>query len=234
MSRILQVIRCDGCQAPVPLSEQAEVACAHCGAVVAMPASHREALRTAKAAEGARRAAEPVWAKLAAPLDPRTSTVALISVVVLPIVASVVALWLPDPPLGRAQIYALATLPALVPGAMLYLWAEAVDATGLRFRDAMSATPPKRGATVPSCRNCDAPLEVGGETISVTCPYCQTDNVVVDVPSKQLKSRLRDALRTLEEATRMLKTRRLALGLGAIAIAGAVIGAASLVWLAVH
>lgn len=234
MSRILHVLRCGGCQAPVPLSEQPEVACAHCGAAVAIPAAHREALRTAKAAEGARRAAEPLWAKLAAPLGKGASNLGLPLVVVLPIAASLVALFLPNPPLGRAQIYALATLPALVPGAMLHLWAEAVNATALRFREAMSAEPPKRGGASPSCRNCDAPLELSSEAFSVTCPYCQTDNVVTEIPSRVLKTRLREAVRTLEDATRMLRSRRLALGLGAVAIAGLVIGASSLLWLATH
>jgi predicted RNA-binding Zn-ribbon protein involved in translation (DUF1610 family) len=208
------------CSAPVPLADRPTVACPHCGVTVAVPTTHADALRAARTAEEARRATEPPWRRLSAP-PRRARWLGLVLLVLLPVAATCAGSLVPFPPLARAEVLAVFTLPALLPGAVLALWAEAAAATAVQVRAAMSATPGDHGAP-PACRNGSAPLTVEADALAVSCPYCGADNLVVAIraTADRLHARRRHALRTLADALHALRRRRAMIALGMIAAAG--------------
>jgi hypothetical protein len=232
----LRPIECGSCGAPVPLpadlGERDETSCVHCGAPVAIGADHAAAVRAVAGAARARRDAEPLWRRLSSPPSAWVEWAGAGLMLALPPLATLLASLLPYPPLGRTEIYAAVTLPALVPGALIMLWHAAVGATVVRFRDAISAHPPRRSGAPPSCRRCGAPLAIEPGAIAATCGYCGTDSLVDEVPVRALQQKLRDAVRTLDDATRKLRLRKIALASGGIGIAAAIGGASLLLWLA--
>lgn len=228
MTAALTPLRCPACDGPVPLVDAATTPCASCGAVVTLPAAHVEALRAATAAAAARAAALPAWRAVATPRSPRLATAGVALVVVLPVIATVIATVLPSPPWARLEVLALAAVPAIGPGAALYLWVHAVNATVVRVADALVAAPPAAGTSAPSCRRCGAPLTLAPDAIAATCAYCGTDSLVDRPPLATLRSRLHDTLATLDQAVAALRGRRRALAAGGAAVVLA-LGAAA--WL---
>ncbi len=232
----LSVLRCASCGASVPLpvdlAPGAALACGHCRSSVPLPAEYASAILAAARTAEARRAVEPIWKQLASPVAGWASTLGILLIVVLPPIATVVAMLIPAPPLGRVQVYALATVPAILPGAILTAWGAAVDATIVRVRDALCAQPPATKGAPPRCRQCAAPLALHPGELAATCAYCGSDNLIDEVPVRALQRRMREALRTLGDATRKLRSRRILLALGTIAVAIAVVGGAVLLWLA--
>ena len=228
----LQPLRCGSCGAPVPLAEAEHVHCPHCGSEVALPPGYLEAMRLHRETAAARRAAEPVWQALARPRSGGLSALAMLLVVFLPPLATLLANLVPYPPLSKMAIMAFVTLPAVLPGAGLYIWTLAVDATAVGLRNQLSAKPPPRGGGSPTCRNCGAPLEVEADAVAASCAYCGTDSLVVGIGEAELAGGLRAAVRTLGEAVRRLRVRRVLLGLGIAGVVAALGGASMLVWIA--
>jgi len=232
----LAPLSCPGCAAPVPLPRELgaddRIPCAHCGALVALSADHAAAVRASAATAAARKTIEPLWQKVTAPAGRGLVGVALLLVVLLPVASTIAASLIPYPPWGQVAIYARVTLPALFPGAALYLWSAAVAATVLRFRDAISARPPARSGAPPGCRHCGAPLTVEPEALAATCAYCGTDSLLAEVPVRSLQRKLAETVRTLDEAVRKLRARKVILGLGAAALAVTIGGAAFLLFAA--
>jgi hypothetical protein len=108
--------------------------------------------------------------------------------------------------------------PGLLPGALLWLWASTVNAAVLRIRRVMRAR--EAGPTKElGCRSCGAPLAPGPDAPTATCLYCGTDSLVRDLPPAARSVADRDhALRTLDEAVRVLRRRRVNLALGVTVI----------------
>jgi predicted RNA-binding Zn-ribbon protein involved in translation (DUF1610 family) len=229
----LEPLQCQACAGPVALVEAATTPCPYCGVDVAIPAAHVTALATQRQTSATRRAAEPVWGKLSAGNPPWLAGVAVVMVVLLPPLVTLVASLVPYPPLSHAAIIAFFALPAVVPGAALYAWAGAVDATVTRFNDAMAAAPPARDKAAPGCRSCGAPLSVEPEAIAATCVYCGTDSLIEHVPQGQLTAKLRSATRTLAEGVARLRARKVMIALGIFAATILLVGSSMLIWMAV-
>lgn len=208
----LRPLRCDACGNPAPLVEQPVARCGACGGDVPVPADYLQAARLHQAAAAARAAAEPVFARLTRP-SPASATAGLVLLAALPPVVTVAAnLALPLEP--QAALFGLLTLPALLPGAGLWLWASAAAATALPFREALAAAAPERLEGPPGCRSCGAPLTVEPGALAATCLYCGTDSLLEVLPLSDLSRALRASLTSLRDGARALRRRRVLLGLG--------------------
>lgn len=178
----LTPLSCPSCGAGVPLVAAPASRCTFCGAEAPVPPDYVEAAR-AREAEGAlRREVEPRWAALSRPAPRAAFLWGMALVVLLPPIATLLGHLLPSAPLARSDVFGLLTLPALVPGAALWLWAGAVGATVLRYRLDLAANAPARPNEPPSCRSCGGALAVAEGAIAATCGYCGTDSLTADLP----------------------------------------------------
>jgi len=227
----LAPIKCSGCSAPLPLGvPQPHVACPYCGDDNALPAEYVEAAQLRSQEADARRQVEPLWRKLAQGAPGWSGVLAILLVVLLPPLATLVGVLLAQ--LGTAEVVAVISLPALLPGSGLWVWAGAVSATTLRFQASLAAHPSAEAEGAPLCRNCGAPLQPEPDALAATCGYCGADSLLQQIPVKSISRALGEALTTLEQATRRLRGRRAMLGLGAAGVALLIAGSSVLLCLA--
>lgn len=118
-----------------------------------------------------------------------------------------------------------------MPGALVWLWAEAVHGTVLRLRGDLRAQGSPGG--VLACRRCGGTLVVESGALSASCRYCGTDSLVTDLPPIAASVAARDAaLTTLDDATRALRRRRVEIGAGVVGFGVGVVTLAVLALLA--
>lgn len=232
MTTKLRPVSCGGCGAPIPLAVPSpRVTCRYCGAVTELPREYVEAADIRRREGEARRRAEPLWRRLSGGAPPWAKTLGLVLLVALPPVLSLVAWLIPPLRLGVAHITALVGLPAILPGAGVWLWALAVSATTARFTSALAAARSEEGNR-PLCRSCGAPLEVEEGALCATCGYCGTDSLLEEIPVNALARQLGEAMSSLGEAAHRLRARRAILGLGTAAAVLLVAAASVLLWVA--
>jgi hypothetical protein len=197
--------------------------CRHCGRSIEIPEAWRVAAEAHAAVARLRREVEPRWRQLTVGVGKPVVAAALALSSVLPPLCTWLVQSRLSPPPTPVENLGFVAVPALLPGALLWLWASAVDAAVLRVRRDVGAR--KSGpAGALACRGCGAPLAPEAGALATTCLYCGTDSVVRDLPAT---TRARDhAVRTLAEAARVLQRRRLDLGLG-VALLG--LGVAAIV-----
>lgn len=225
----LATLHCERCGAAVPLRAADTIACRHCNAPVTIPEQWRLAAEAHAAAERVRREVEPRWQALTTGVDRRVEIAAMLLLAVLPPLSTWLAQsqWLPPP--TPAENLGHIAFPALLPGALLWLWTTTVNAAVLRVRRALGARQEDTSGEL-GCRNCGAPLAPESDAPTATCLYCGTDSVVRDLPLAAHSVAARDlALRTLDEAVRVVRRRRvnLALGIAALGLGVAAIVAAT-------
>ncbi len=224
-ARAMEPIRCAGCGAPLPLREEPQLVCSHCGATTAVPRPYLEAVALQRQARAARAAIEPK-ARALAHGSQRGWQVAAGATLAL------------GPPVGTAvgelalswetsTTYALVVMPAILPGLALWAWAATARRLHDEFRRGVAARPAPSAGAPPGCRECGAPLAMGEpgapSRLSATCGYCGTESLLVDLPTEELRAHRRRAVRSLVEATTSLSHRRRSLALavmgGALALA---------------
>jgi len=181
-----------------------------------------------------RRALEPQWQSLTEPVSGWTEWIAALVVFLLPPLASVVAGFAWPRPLAPDEMILRVALPALMPGGMMWVWSIACKATVLRVGQALAATPPAKAGGAPGCRNCGAPLTVEPNALGASCAFCGADSIIQGVALTAAKTKLRSKLLTLDDALRLLRTRRLLLGFGAVAVMVPTMGIGMLVWAAMR
>ena len=230
----LRPLSCHACGGQIPLTGQASTQCPYCSAVVSVPAEYAHAVELQARAAQLRRSLEPQWQSLTRPRAGATEWLAAALVLLLPPLASVLAAALSPSPLGPDEVVLLVGIPALLPGGAIWVWAIASRATVLRLGQALAASPPKKAGAAPGCRSCGAPLAVEPGALGATCGYCGTDSMVVGVALTAARSRLRDKLRTFDDALRTLRARRILMGLGAVTLVLLMMGASGLIWLAMR
>lgn len=213
----LEPLRCGSCGAAVPLRAGDHVTCPYCRATVPVPGRYRRILAERAREEGVRRELEERFGAAARPPHRWFDVTAVAMVVVLPVVVAVVWMALARHAVDTVTLFSYGVVPAMLPGAGLWLWSAAVHATIVRFNQALAMGPPEREGGPGVCRECGAPLAVTPDAISVHCLYCDTDNLVVDVSAakKRLDSKLGRELRTLDQAAKALRLRRRLLVAGA-------------------
>lgn len=229
----LEVLRCERCGAAVPLRVASSIACRHCQAEVAIPERWRAAAEAHAAAEVVRREVEPRWRALSAGVGVRVEVAAMTLLVVGPPLATWWAQASAAPPAPIENLSHVA-FPALLPGALLWLWATTVNAAVLRVRRLVRARAEGPQGDL-ACRSCGAPLAPQPGALAATCLYCGTDSVVCDLPPAVDSEAQRDqALRTLADAAQVLRRRRvnLALGISVLGLAVAAMVAATSVAIA--
>jgi hypothetical protein len=227
----LKPIHCTGCGGAVPLLNQPRVICPYCGAGVVIPQDYLKAAQARAGESAARQAMEPLWEKLSRPVPRWLGTVGVLAVVFLPPALTLLAHLLTFPPWSTLEILAKVAIPALVPGATMWLWAAATGATTIAFQQTMAAAPAKDGRGPLCCRLCGAPLSIESEALSASCAYCGTDSVVQGLPVVRMQIKWKKAMRTLKEATEALKRRRVLLALGIFGGALFIGSSTALLWI---
>ena len=210
----LDLLRCGRCNAPVALADATSVPCAFCNATVEIPDDHREALRTAREGQEARAKAVERLEALGEKPQPLVLWIGIATILVLPSVAVFLASRSAELGLSQLELLAYAGLPAVFPGAGLYLWAIVASGTSRRFCVALGAAP-RAGENGPQrCRSCAAPLSEPEVGHLVRCAYCLCDNLLREFDLDGLQQHLRSSLQTLEQAIRLMRVRRALWGLG--------------------
>ena len=127
----------------------------------------------------------------------------------------------------QAELFAYVAFPAMIPGALMWLWTVATRSTIARYCSALAAV--KRDHEVYDCRSCDTGLSIEATSAMVRCSQCGADNVVSDVPIAKGDDALRSSLHTFDDAMERLRRRRATwmLGVALIAVLGVVLLAAA-------
>ncbi len=176
----LEPLICPQCGAPVPLVHATSFPCPYCTATVAVPARYRTLFDANARAAGARREIEARYHNVVQAPPLSVDILAACLVLVLPAVVAVGYVWFGNPPSLEA-VFTMAIIPALLPGAGVWVWSAAVHATIVRFELALACQPPDRDGGPGRCRKCGAPLEVETGAISARCAYCGTDSLLANV-----------------------------------------------------
>jgi len=197
-------LRCDVCDAQVPLLRKPQVKCPYCDNQVTIPDSYLEALASRTSFERRKKQAEKLFKKLQTPpstfekalaeMSERAILVAFVcslgvmlaiiqALIFYPLdwfyaaflkvnMGDVTPYWMP------IIITTLATFVlAVVPFAYLYFVRRKVLSLK-HIKVALAAKAPQKHSDPATCRSCGSPLDIPTNAAGVTCPYCQTDNLL--------------------------------------------------------
>ena len=200
----LEVLRCNGCNAPLVLSDSDAITCPSCGVLTPVPDAHRELVR-ARHDDGALRAdAERVLRKLDRPPSLAVKVFArvldqpmLVFMVLYGVPAGLYAImfgmrantWLAP----RLHVASPDDVPVwitvLVISCVLFVIAFVPRVVGVyanrratgraRLLASLQARPPEIAGGPSTCRLCGAPLAVATDAIVATCSYCHAENAIV-------------------------------------------------------
>ncbi len=209
----MKPLSCTSCGGPVPLSTTEESACPWCEAPI--PLDEAYATQREQLVEQARfrREAEPQWRQLSAEPPEGVANLSLAALLLAP---SIVGMIGASTQLAATKIIGFAILPATLPGAAGWLWAEAIELT---VRSARRSTAARRiRDDRPGCRGCGAPLEVEPGALAASCGYCGTDSVILDAAEGE--AAVTAAAADLRSVTAALKRRRslVIVGLASVAL----------------
>lgn len=229
----LELLRCPNCNIGVPLQSSPRVTCTSCGTEVTIPSRHAEALRAATEGRKARDRVAVALQQLAKGPSPGLIGIGAPAIVLLPPLATYLAERFSGLAFSNIELMVYAALPATLPGIWLVLWAAAASGTSARFCDALSALPSPEIKGQLSCRSCGAPLGAPEKGHVRRCAYCGSDNLMRDIKVGKLLQALSSSLRTLDQATRLMRLRRATWGLGMGFACALVLGALTLVYVMV-
>ena len=211
----LKPIICESCGGAVPLLDAVERPCPYCRKPVLTPPQYLEALGATREAARARALAEPKWKRLASGSSSLWEIMGAAAMVVVPPMLTAFAHGI-RPALASAAVLSLFTLPAIIPGAVVFLWGVTANATRERYRTLLAAQPPPKEGQLPGCRQCGAPLDLSEGALSSTCLYCGTDSLVDSIPTEAMQADKDMALRSLADATHALLRRLWQVGLSLV------------------
>lgn len=221
----IKPLRCDTCNGQIPLLRRPEVKCPYCGEKKTIPNVYLEALATRTSFTVRRKQAEELFKKLGAlptkfeellsELNQRMLLVSfvlslgvLISmvqfIVFYPLdwfyaqflqlnMLDVIPYWWP-PMLATLFTFVI----SVIPFAALYIVRRKVLSLK-HIQVALAAKPPQKPGGPVTCRSCGSPFEVPANTTGVTCPYCQTDNLL-HVPAEWLQDTMSISLKVGKSA----------------------------------
>jgi uncharacterized Zn finger protein (UPF0148 family) len=205
-------LRCSSCNGPVPLLRQPEVKCPFCDTSNIIPNAYLEALASRSSFEKRQKQAKDLFKLLGKPptkfdlliseIDERAFLVSILlslgivltvvqSMIFYPVqwfyasyygvnMVDVISPWTPKL-LATFFTFFVIALPFFI----LYQIRRKV-LTLKHVKIALAAKSPEKEGGPVSCRSCGCPFEVPPNTSGITCPYCQTDNLL-DVPKEWLK-----------------------------------------------
>lgn len=202
----LRPLQCTGCGAAVPLVDAPRAPCPFCQHEVVAPPAYIEAVAARRELVAARQRAEPRWKKLEAGSSVWWKIIGAGAMALAPPVMTAIGLGA-EPAHATASVFALFTLPAMFPGGVVFVWGATSDISHRGIRSQLAARPPREPGSLPSCRECGAPVAIAPGEISCTCLYCGTDSIVTDVPLGAIVGERQEALETLADATRAVRVR---------------------------
>ncbi|MGM0601539.1 MAG: hypothetical protein ACQETH_17130, partial [Candidatus Rifleibacteriota bacterium] len=218
-------LRCGVCDAQVPLLRKPEVKCPYCDNLVKIPDTYLEALASRTSFERRKKQAEKLFEKLQNPptafekavaeMNERAILIAFVcslgliialvqALVFYPLdwfyaqflqlnMSDVTPFWLPAM-LSTFFTFLLAVVP------FFYLYIVRRKVLSLKhIKIALAAKVPQKHSDPATCRSCGSPLEVAPDAAGVTCPYCQTDNLL-HVPEEWLKDTRETSIRVGKSA----------------------------------
>jgi phage FluMu protein Com len=204
-------LRCDECNGQVPLLRQPSVKCPYCKATKTIPDAYLEALASRTSFKRRRQQAKALYEQLGKPpttlekalseMNERAFVIAFVGSLglILAIVQALIfyplnwfyatfyslnmidaiSVWIPGM-ISTAATFCLSVIPFI----LLYRIRRKVLSLK-HLKVALAATPPDKAGAPVTCRSCGSPLEVAKNSAGVTCPYCQTDNLL-HIPSEWL------------------------------------------------
>lgn len=221
----IKPLRCDACNGQIPLLRRPDVKCPYCGEKKTIPNVYLEALATRTSFTARRKQAEELFKKLGATpskleealseLDQRMLLVSFVLslgvligmvqfIVFYPLdwfyarflqvnMLDVIPFWLP-PMVATAFTFFI----SVIPFAALYIVRRKVLSLK-HIQVALAAKPPLKPGGPVTCRFCGSPFEVPANATGVTCPYCQTDNLL-HVPPEWLHDTMSISLKVGKSA----------------------------------
>ncbi len=197
-------LRCDECNGQVPLLRQPSVKCPYCKATKTIPDAYLEALASRTSFTRRRQQAKKLYDQLGksptnlektlSEMNERSFLIAFVGCLglILAIVQALIfyplnwfyaafyslnmidaiSIWLP----GMLSTFATFCL-SVIPFIVLYRIRRKVLSLK-HLKVALAATPPVKAGAPVTCRSCGSPLEVADNSAGITCPYCQTDNLL--------------------------------------------------------
>lgn len=221
----IKPLRCSVCDGQVPLLRKPEVKCPYCDNQVTIPDSYLEALASRTSFERRKKQAQKLFEKLQTPptafetglaeMSEKAILVAFVCSlgVMLAIVQALIfypldwfyAAFL-KVNMGDVTPYWMPTIMttlatfilAVVPFAYLYLVRRKVLSLK-HIKVALAAKAPQKHSDPATCRSCGSPLEIPPDAAGVTCPYCQTDNLL-HVPEEWLRDTREASIRVGKSA----------------------------------
>lgn len=221
----IKPLRCNSCNGQVPLLRKPKVVCPYCGDTKVIPNAYLEALASRTSFAHRKKQAEELFAKLGTPpnkyeqafaeLDEKMLLISFVlslgailgivqMIIFYPLdwfyasfkglnMMDVISPWTPT------MISTFATFClSVVPFAYLY-WARRKVLTLNHLKIALAAKPPEKAGGPTTCRSCGCPFDVPPNTPGITCPYCQTDNLL-NVPEDWLKGTRDTSIRVGKKA----------------------------------
>lgn len=208
----IKPLRCSVCDGQVPLLRQPQVKCPYCDNQVTIPDSYLEALASRTSFERRKKQAQKLFDKLQTPptdfekglaeMSEKAILVAFVcslgvmlaiiqALIFYPLdwfysaffklnMGDVTPYWMPT------IMTTLATFVlAVIPFAYLYFVRRKVLSLK-HIKVALAAKAPQKHSDPATCRSCGSPLDISANAAGVTCPYCQTDNLL-HVPDEWLE-----------------------------------------------
>lgn len=221
----IKPLRCKSCNGQVPLLRKPEVKCPYCGDSTIIPNAYLEALASRTSFANRQKQAKKLFSKLGSPptnfentlvdLDERMFLVSFIlslgailglvqMLLFYPLdwyyaafkglnMTDVISPWTPS------LISTIATfIISVVPFAYLY-WTRRKVLTLKHLKTALAAKPPEKAGGPVACRSCGCPFDVPPNATGITCPYCQTDNLL-NIPQEWLEGTRNTSIRVGKSA----------------------------------
>jgi hypothetical protein len=214
----ITVLHCPGCAGLVPLSEEAEVACPHCGARVSMPENQRKIVSDFKQKSKLNAEVYRQWKNLSpeklAPWLFKLINVLPFILLCLGFFAELVLViaYKKDPPFSFKEFSLYFWLPltgftflsSLLSGRNL--WADDVS----RLKDFFMAYYPNDKDRPCQCRDCGAALSVSSDEAFTLCTYCGSENyLIADNNRKKFVAKKLSALKfRVEDAVQLCRFRK--------------------------
>lgn len=228
----LEILRCEGCGAPVPLGTGSDVLCPYCGARFPVPDAYAKMRQAEVARDAGRAEAHRLFAAIGNPpgvLARAWGTVSTGCIWLL--------LWPPAFVVDALLIAKGMEIVSRSIGATLFdVWSNTRIYTGVgaamyvtlgvptvlgiygrrrtkgkqRLQAALAALPPDQPGGPARCRSCAAPLDVPDGRTGVACLYCGADNLV-RMPEDwiaKLRTSASRLVTTIEEVAREDRTQR--------------------------
>jgi len=178
-------LNCGGCGNPIAPADLEYIVCHYCNDKTLMPAELREKVRAASTVSDLRALSASLLKRLMNQPDARYSAQTLIKggailVAVWPVAAIIILLINYRNPLDFNTGWAIGTgMTAMITSVFFLVRARFSDRQALRIMTlGFGAIPPEKKGWPYTCHSCGAPLPVVADALTVSCVFCDADNII--------------------------------------------------------